>query len=278
MGPVSAGSVAQRRCLRVPKSKVDKYMDDAKRILIIEDETDLADVIGYNLRRAGYRTDAAADGQIGLQKATDERPDLVILDVMMPQLSGLQVARLLRTNPKTSAIPILMLTAKAEEADQVAGLQVGADDYVTKPFSMKVLLARVEAMLRRQRAAAGTPGEDTLELGPVKLDLTNHEVWSSGRAVKLTLTEFRLLAALVRKPGKAIRRADLMYSAMGPGVLVTARTIDVHMAAIRKKLGEAGMMIRTVRGVGYLITREPAQGADEIDEPDAAASTQTESL
>lgn len=252
-------------------------MDDAKRILIIEDETDLADVIGYNLRRAGYRTDAAADGNVGLQKATDERPDLVILDVMMPQLSGLQVARLLRTNPKTSAIPILMLTAKAEEADQVAGLQVGADDYVTKPFSMKVLLARVEAMLRRNRSASGSPAEDTLELGPVKLDLTNHDVWSSGRPVKLTLTEFRLLAALVRKPGKAIRRADLMYSAMGPGVLVTARTIDVHMAAIRKKLGEAGMMIRTVRGVGYLITREPAHGAEEIDDPEASARAAADS-
>lgn len=245
-------------------------MDESKSILIIEDEADLADVLGYNLRRAGYRTDTAADGHVGLQKATDERPDLIILDVMMPQLSGLQVARLLRTNPKTSGIPILMLTAKGEEADQVAGLQVGADDYVTKPFSMKVLLARVEAMLRRQRGAAAAAAEDILELGPVKLDLTNHDAWVSGKPVKLTLTEFRLLAALLRKPGKAIRRADLMYSAMGPGVLVTARTIDVHMAAIRKKLGDAGMMIRTVRGVGYLITREPASSAEEAEEADAA--------
>ena len=252
-------------------------MDDAKTILIIEDEADLADVLGYNLRRAGYRTNVAADGQVGLQKATDERPDLVILDVMMPQLSGLQVARLLRTNPKTSSIPILMLTAKGEEADQVAGLQVGADDYVTKPFSMKVLLARVEAMLRRQRGTSAAATEDILELGPVKLDLTNHDAWTAGRTVKLTLTEFRLLAALLRKPGKAIRRADLMYSAMGPGVLVTARTIDVHMAAIRKKLGEAGMMIRTVRGVGYLITREPAHGAEEIDDPEASARAAADS-
>lgn len=232
-------------------------MSDEKRILIIEDETDLADLLGYNLRKAGYRADVAHDGNTGLKKATDERPDLVILDVMMPQLSGLQVARLLRTDPKTSSIPILMLTAKSEEADQVAGLQVGADDYVTKPFSMKVLLARVDALLRRNRAAPGAESAaDILTLGPVRVDLSNHEAWSADRAVKLTLTEFRLLVALMRKPGKAIRRADLMYSAMGPGVLVTARTIDVHMAAIRKKLGEAGGMIRTVRGVGYLISAD----------------------
>lgn len=234
-------------------------MSNEKRVLVIEDETDLADLLGYNLRKAGYHADVANDGQAGLKKATDERPDLVILDVMMPELSGLQVARLLRTDPKTSSIPILMLTAKAEESDQVAGLQVGADDYVTKPFSMKVLLARVEALIRRNRAPAGTETTtDQLSLGAVRVDLSNHEAWSAERAVKLTLTEFRLLVALMRKPGKAIRRADLMYSAMGPGVLVTARTIDVHMAAIRKKLGEAGAMIRTIRGVGYLIGADPS--------------------
>jgi two-component system phosphate regulon response regulator PhoB len=150
---------------------MDKHMSDEKRILIIEDETDLADLLGYNLRKAGYRADVANDGDAGLKKATDERPDLVILDVMMPQLSGLQVARLLRTDPKTSSIPILMLTAKAEESDQVAGLQVGADDYVTKPFSMKVLLARVEALLRRNRAQAGSEASaDILSLGPIRVD------------------------------------------------------------------------------------------------------------
>lgn len=232
-------------------------MSDNKRILIIEDEADLADLLGYNLRKAGYRADVASDGNAGLKRATDERPDLVILDVMMPHLSGLQVAKLLRTDPKTAAIPILMLTAKVEESDQIAGLQVGADDYVTKPFSMKLLLARVEALLRRSRG--GTASEDTrdvLTLGHVRVDLSNHEAWVAERPVKLTLTEFRLLVALLRKPGKAIRRADLMYSAMGPGVLVTHRTIDVHMAAIRKKLGDSGPMIRTVRGVGYLISAD----------------------
>ena len=241
-----------------------------EKILIVDDDVDSLKLIGLMLSRNGYEVSAAHSGSQALAKAEAESPNLIILDVMMPQLSGLQVARLLRTNPKTSGIPILMLTAKGEEADQVAGLQVGADDYVTKPFSMKVLLARVEAMLRRQRGAAAAAAEDILELGPVKLDLTNHDAWVGGKPVKLTLTEFRLLAALLRKPGKAIRRADLMYSAMGPGVLVTARTIDVHMAAIRKKLGDAGMMIRTVRGVGYLITREPASSAEQAEEADAA--------
>ncbi len=245
-------------------------MSDDKRILIIEDEADLADLLGYNLRKAGYRADVAADGNAGLKRAMDERPDLVILDVMMPHLSGLQVARLLRTDPKTTSIPILMLTAKGEETDQIAGLQVGADDYVTKPFSMKLLLARVEALLRRNRSqSAAEDTKDVLTLGPVRLDLSNHEAWVGGKPIKLTLTEFRLLAALLRKPGKAIRRADLMYSAMGPGVLVTARTIDVHMAAIRKKLGESGGMIRTVRGVGYLLN--PEGTLDEAMEAEAEA-------
>jgi len=249
---------------------MDKHMSDDKRILIIEDEADLADLLGYNLRKAGYRADVAADGNAGLKRAMDERPDLVILDIMMPHLSGLQVARLLRTDPKTTSIPILMLTAKGEETDQIAGLQVGADDYVTKPFSMKLLLARVEALLRRNRSqSAAEDTKDVLTLGPVRLDLSNHEAWVGGKPIKLTLTEFRLLAALLRKPGKAIRRADLMYSAMGPGVLVTARTIDVHMAAIRKKLGESGGMIRTVRGVGYLLN--PEGTLDEAMEAEAEA-------
>jgi len=249
---------------------MDKHMSDDKRILIIEDEADLADLLGYNLRKAGYRADVAADGNAGLKRAMDERPDLVILDIMMPHLSGLQVARLLRTDPKTTSIPILMLTAKGEETDQIAGLQVGADDYVTKPFSMKLLLARVEALLRRNRSqSAAEDTKDVLTLGPVRLDLSNHEAWVGGKPIKLTLTEFRLLATLLRKPGKAIRRADLMYSAMGPGVLVTARTIDVHMAAIRKKLGESGGMIRTVRGVGYLLN--PEGTLDEAMEAEAEA-------
>lgn len=237
-------------------------MSTAKRILVVEDEADLAELLAYNLRRAGYETEVCREGAAGLRRAIELIPDLLILDLMLPNISGLQIARQIRTNPKTTRTPILMLTAKAEEADQVAGLQVGADDYVTKPFSMKVLLARVEAMLRRSRTA-GPDTADAISAGNVRADLATHEVTVKGDAIKLTLTEFRLLVALIRGKGKVLSRADLMYTAMGPDVLVTTRTIDVHVAAIRKKLGICGGMIRTIRGVGYLFD-EAGEGA-EID-------------
>jgi len=230
-------------------------MQSNSRILIVEDETDLAELIAYNLRRAGHEADIAHSGEDGLRLAIETHPDLVILDLMLPTLSGLDVARRIRSNPKTSNLPIIMLTAKASETDQVQGLQVGADDYVTKPFSPKVLLARVTAALRRSRAPGQTPAadQDRLAVPPIEANLATHEVMCSAREIKLTLTEFRLLVALMRRPGKVIRRADLIYSGMGPDVLVTPRTIDVHIAAIRRKLGSAGNMIRTTRGVGYML-------------------------
>jgi two-component system phosphate regulon response regulator PhoB len=225
-----------------------------QKILVIEDERDLVEVLTYNLTNEGFEVHCATDGQDVLRRAQRELPDLILLDLMLPVVDGLQVCRQLRSDPRTQNLRILMLTARSEDIDEIVGFNMGADDYVTKPFSMKVLLARVEALLRRNRASSGQQdARDVLSHGPVRVDLSNHEAWVASHPVKLTLTEFRLLVALLRKPGKAIRRADLMYSAMGPGVLVTARTIDVHMAAIRKKLGESGGMIRTVRGVGYLI-------------------------
>ena len=240
-------------------------MATAKRILLVEDEADLADLIAYNLRRAGYEVDVARDGQSGLRRAVEMPPDLVLLDLMLPLVSGTQIARHLRTQPKTATIPIVMLTAKAEDMDQITGLQVGADDYITKPFSMPVLLARVEAMLRRARSgsAKGEPS-DTIMYRGVKADLSAHEVTVGGEEVKMTLTEFRLLVALLRGRGKVLSREDLMYTAMGPDVVVTSRTVDVHMAAVRKKLGDRGYMIRTIRGVGYILddragTMEPAE-------------------
>ena len=233
-------------------------MSTQKRIIVVEDEADLGELLTYNLRREGYDAELCRDGQTGLRRVLEAVPDAVLLDVMLPQLSGLQVARQIRTNPKTANIPILMLTAKAEEMDQVAGLQVGADDYVTKPFSVKVLLARVEALLRRQRTAAETPS-DMIEFNEIRADLSTHEVTVKGDPIKLTLTEFRLLVALMRARGKVLSRADLMYSAMGPDVLVTTRTIDVHVAAIRKKLGTLGGMVKTVRGVGYLLDENAEQ-------------------
>lgn len=235
-------------------------MGTSKRILLVEDEADLAELVSYNLRRVGFEVDIARDGAAALRRAVDLPPDLVLLDLMIPQISGIQVAKQLRTNPKTATVPIVMLTAKSEESDQISGLQVGADDYITKPFSMAVLQARVEAILRRAKAPPSEAGE-VLVLGSVRADLATHEAWSGDVPVKLTLTEFRLLVAMMRGKGKVLSREDLMYTAMGPDVVVTSRTIDVHMAAIRKKLGGAGVMIRTIRGVGYLLD-EKAEGAE----------------
>lgn len=244
------------------KSLSHNKMGTTKHIVVVEDEADLGELVAYNLRRAGYDVDVCRDGASGIRRILEAVPDLVILDVMLPHLSGLQVARQMRTNPKTARTPVLMVTAKVEEADQVAGLQVGADDYVTKPFSMKVLMARVEALLRRSRTA-GPETTDVVEaggIGGIRADLATHEVTVKGDPVKLTLTEFRLLVALMRGKGKVLSRADLMYTGMGPDVLVTTRTIDVHVAAIRKKLGPCGGKIRTIRGVGYLFD-EAAEGA-----------------
>jgi DNA-binding response OmpR family regulator len=235
---------------------LDKNMGTAKRIVIVEDEADLAELLSYNLQRAGYETEVCRDGQAGLRRIQETVPDLVVLDVMLPQLSGLQVARQIRTSPKTAGVPILMLTAKAEEVDQVGGLQAGADDYVTKPFSIKVLQARIEAMLRRSRSSGSGEQADLVEFKDIRADLATHEVKVKGDAIKLTLTEFRLLVSLMRSKGKVLSRADLMYTAMGPDVLVTTRTIDVHVAAIRKKLGVSGGYIKTIRGVGYLLDEQ----------------------
>lgn len=241
-----------------------------QRVLIVEDETDLADLIGYNLRRAGYEVETVSDGAHALRRVQEALPDAIVLDLMLPGLSGLQIARQIRTDTRTALIPILMLTARVEEADQVGGLQAGADDYVTKPFSMKVLVARVEALLRRSRAGASTEASGELALGPIRLSTATHSATVDGREIKLTLTEFRLLGALLRKPGRVVSRADLMYAAMGPDVLVTARTIDVHVASIRKKMGGAGGMIRTIRGVGYVISADGEGAAGDESHDDAA--------
>lgn len=235
-------------------------MPDTKHIIVVEDEADLAELVAFNLERAGYQVRVARDGEAALRLIDSAPPDLVVLDLMIPKVSGLEVARQVRTSPRTSGIPILMLTAKAEELDQVAGLRAGADDYVTKPFSMKVLLARVEAVLRR--TGGGTPETQTFAVGPITVDLGTHTATSGGETLSLTLTEFRILVALMRSKGRVLTREDLMYTAIGPSVMVTARTIDVHMAAIRKKLGRAGPLIRTVRGVGYMLSEELLETAE----------------
>jgi two-component system phosphate regulon response regulator PhoB len=219
-----------------------------KRILIIEDERDLTDVLTYNLQREGYETLVAHDGRDGLRKAQTLLPDLIILDLMLPTLSGEQVCRELRAGERTRDIPIIMLSAKAEETDQVVGFSLGADDYVTKPFSIKVLQQRIKALQRR--LDGGPDPADVIEHLSVRIDRVRHRAFVEGRELELTPTEFRLLECLLRQPGRAFTRHQLMDAAIGEGAIVLERTIDVHIKTLRRKLGVADL-IETVRGVGY---------------------------
>jgi two-component system phosphate regulon response regulator PhoB len=219
------------------------------RILIIEDERDLTDVLTYNLRREGYDTLVAHDGQEGLRKAQTLLPDLIILDLMLPIRNGLEVCRELRAGERTRTIPIVMLTAKAEETDQVVGFSLGADDYVTKPFSVKVLVQRLKALQRRHEATIDT--SEVVEHLGIRIDRGRHQAYAEGQGLDLTPTEFRLLECLLRQPGRAFARAQLMDAAIGEGAVVLERTIDVHIKTLRRKLGPAGELIETVRGLGY---------------------------
>jgi DNA-binding response OmpR family regulator len=220
-----------------------------KKVLVVDDERDLVELIGMNLQRNGYEVVSANDGATGLDMARKQKPDLVILDVMMPGLSGQDVTRALKADPETASLPIVMLTAKTEETDIIVGLSLGADDYVTKPFSMKVLMARVGAVLRRK--ASMEPAMALLSAGPVVIDQSKHEVTVQGRGINLTPTEFKLLTAIFSSRGRVLTRDQLMDRAMGTDVFVTDRAIDVHITSVRKKLGDFAWMIHTVRGVGY---------------------------
>jgi two-component system phosphate regulon response regulator PhoB len=222
------------------------------RVLIVEDERGLVQSLGWYFNREGYETIVAQDGTEGLRKARTLAPDVVLLDIMLPGLDGLEVCRALKAGDRTRDVPVVMITAKSEESDQVLGLQIGADDYVTKPFSNKVLLAKVKAILRR--VAGPTDAGDAIEHDGVKIDRVRHRVTVHGTAVDLTPTEFRLLECLLRQPGRAFSRHQLMDAAIGEGQIVLERTIDVHVKTLRKKLTAAGGspdLIETVRGVGY---------------------------
>lgn len=243
-------------------------MAEVPHILIVEDERDLSDLLVYNLKRAGYSTAIATAGRAALDAVAKHAPDLILLDIMLPELPGTEVASRLRSDPVTASIPIIMLTAKGEEQDQVTGLKVGADDYVTKPFSMKVLLARVEALLRRSGRLGGERG--VLHLGPIDINTDTHQATLEGQLIKLTLTEFRILAALLQASGRVLSRNALMTRAMGPGVTVTERTIDVHVTSIRKKLLTHAYIVKTVRGVGYRSSLEPEE-SDAASDFDTAA-------
>jgi two-component system phosphate regulon response regulator PhoB len=225
------------------------------RILIIEDERALTEVLSYNLQREGYQTVVAHDGQEGLRKAQMLLPDLILLDLMLPVMDGLTVCRELRAGEHTRHIPILMLTAKAEETDQVVGFSLGADDYVTKPFLVKVLMQRIKALLRR--TDAGGEAADVIEQQGVRIDRVRHRATVQGEDLELTPTEFRLLECLLRQPGRAFTRSQLMDAAIGEGAVVLERTIDVHVKSLRRKLKGAAELIETVRGVGYRLRETP---------------------
>ena len=223
------------------------------KILIVEDEASLVEVLSYNLQREGYEVVIAKEGREGLRKAQMQIPELVILDLMLPGLTGLDICRELRASPRTAGIIILMLTAKGEETDQVVGFAVGADDYVTKPFSVRVLLQKIKVLLRRQ--ANPEPTGDVLEAAGIRVDKRAHQVTVKGEPISLTPTEFRLLETLIKQPGRAFPRYDLMDAAIGDAI-VLERTIDVHIKSLRRKLGDAGERIETVRGVGYRFRQE----------------------
>jgi len=233
-------------------------MDSNKSILVVEDESDIADAVCYHLEREGYACRRAEDGESAMAEVRRSLPDLIVLDRMLPKLSGDEIATRLKRDARTSSIPIIMLTAKAEDADELVGFAIGADDYVRKPFSMKLLLARITAMFRRDRAAGQQ--QDVLSGGPIVLDRARHEATVSGHPVVLTATEFRILATLMAAGGRVLNRGQLIDAVLGHSVAVTDRTMDVHIAALRKKLGSAAGCIQTVRGVGYTF-RAPVEGA-----------------
>jgi two-component system, OmpR family, phosphate regulon response regulator PhoB len=229
------------------------------RILLIEDERALTEVLTYTLRREGYDVSVAHDGQEGLRKAQTLLPDLVILDLMLPVLDGLDVCRELRAGERTRTLPILMLTARAEETDQVVGFSLGADDYVTKPFSVKVLVQRLKALQRRLRVEDSAEPSDVVEHLRVRIDRVRHRGYVGDRELELTPTEFRLLECLLRQPGRAFTRHQLVDAAIAEGAAVEERGIDVHVKALRRKLGSFDL-IETVRGVGYRFRERPGGG------------------
>lgn len=227
-----------------------------RTILVIEDETDILEILKYNLQKNGFDVLTAESGEKGLELAS-RLPDLILLDLMLPRMDGLEVCRRLRAQERTKAVPIIMLTAKGTEADIVLGLTLGADDYVPKPFSPVELLARIKAVLRRNdpRRAEEANAEVT-RLGPITLDAQRHEVFVNEEAVQLTLSEFKLLRHLMQRRGRVFTRDQLLNAVVGPDVFVTERNIDVHVGALRRKLGDAGKLIITVRGVGYRMEEE----------------------
>lgn len=221
-------------------------------VLVVEDEDDISHIVRYNLQKEGFSVQCVPSAEKALQQLKLHPPDVIVLDLMLPGMDGLEFCRLVRKDPLTEAIPIVMLTAKGEESDVVTGLELGADDYVTKPFSPKVLVARIKNVLRR-RARAVSGSEQVLRVHDLVIDKRRHLVTVGGQPVELTSTEFRILEFLARHPGWVFTRYQIVDAVKGEEYAVTDRSVDVHIAALRKKLGSARSLIQTVRGVGYRV-------------------------
>jgi two-component system, OmpR family, phosphate regulon response regulator PhoB len=221
----------------------------SKNILIVEDERDVVDLLVLNLRKAGgFVISTASDGASGLNKARSDKPAFIILDLMLPKMPGLEVCKILKSDPATRHIPIMMLTAKAEEIDRIVGLEFGADDYVTKPFSPREVILRIQAILRRGEAK---PEEDHLTAGPITIDPERHEVSVGGKRVNLTSLEFKLLRTLMQRRGRVQARDRLLNEVWGYESVIDTRTVDTHVRRLREKLGKAGDAVETIRGFGY---------------------------
>ena len=221
-----------------------------RHMLVVEDDEDILELVAYNLVKAGYRVTRAATGREALARVAEEPPDLVVLDLMLPETDGTEVCRRLKGDANTSAIPVVMLTAKGEESDIVAGLELGADDYITKPFSPKVLLARIRAVLRRKEKG-DAEADAVIQVHNLVIHPGRREVMVDGQPVDLTYTEFSVLHVLARRPGWVFTRYQIVDAVRGGDYDVTDRSVDVQIAGLRKKLGGAGDHIQTVRGVGY---------------------------
>lgn len=222
----------------------------SNKILVVDDEPDALELIEFNLKAAGFEVASATDGEEALRKARSLVPALIVLDVMLPELDGMEVCKALRRNPATAQIPIIMLTAKAAEIDRVLGLELGADDYVTKPFSPRELVLRVKGLLRRK----GEPGEEKderIQVGEMVIDVPRHQILVSGKRLDLTATEFKLLMVLAQRRGRVQSRDQLLRDVWEYDSLIDTRTVDTHMRRVREKLGKAARYLETVRGVGY---------------------------
>ena len=226
------------------------------KVLVVEDEATIQELLQFNLERVNYKVKVTDSGEEAIKQASKSNPDLILLDIMLPGTDGLEVCKTLKASSKTKNIPIIMLTALCEEADIVAGLELGADDYVTKPFSPRVLLARVKAALRRPNAATTENSEELITIHNIIIDLTRHRVTIDGNEIILTHTEFKVLKLMTTQPGRVFTRYQIVDAVHGEDYPVTDRSVDVQIVGLRKKMGEAGNYIETIRGIGYRFKEE----------------------